>query len=258
MKLRRKLFLCFFVLSVVAGGLGFWLESHFEIPVVMYHQVADNPQGHNDTVSPESFRRQMEYLSRQGYRVVRLKDLVALLNAGKNLPRRTVVLTFDDGYDNAFFNAFPILQVYKFPATFFVSGDRIGKPRYMTWDQIYVLRDAGMDIQSHGMSEDYLPNVPEERQRYEIFESKKVLSKRLQKPIEYYAYSIGGFSPQITNLVIEAGYQGAVATNRGLSRRQDVFAIRRIKLSDKNNFDLILGFKLSGYYNAFRQIKKPY
>jgi len=257
MQFGKRLFLSFLIFLAVVAGAAVWLESRYMLPVIMYHNVAENPQGRNDTVGPENFRKQIAYIKRQGYKVLPLSELAELIRAGKKLPRRAVVLTFDDGYENNFSQAFPILKASGFPATFFVSSERVGKPGYMNWEQLYVLRDTGLDIQSHGMSEDYLPNVPADRQRYEIFESKRVLAERLNKPIDYYAYSIGGFNESIREMVIAAGYKGAVATNRGLHRRPDAYEIRRIKFSDRDNSDAILGWKLSGYYNAFRRVKSP-
>ena len=109
------------------------------------------------------------------------------------------------------------------------------------------------------MIQAYLPQVSYKDQLYEIEESKKILEAKLNQPIDFYAYPVGGFSEEIKNLLRKAGYRGAFTTNRGTDRlNRDVYEINRIRLGDHDTHDLILTAKLSGYYNLFRKLKKSH
>jgi len=241
------------VADVAEGPVG---ASIRDVPV---DNIMPNPQHRVDTVTPQNFRQQLDFLKRNGCQVLHLRDLVAGIKKEKKLPRKSVVITFDDGIENNFSQAFPVLKEYGMTAAFFVSGDNIGRPGYLTWEQLRLMQAQGMDIGCHGMTEAYLPDIPEDKQRYEIEQCKRVLEAGLKTPIDYYAYSISGFSPQIKEIVRKAGYQAAMATNRGtVPGQKDLFELRRIKITDRSSAGLSLGAKVSGFYNIFRPLKKPY
>jgi peptidoglycan/xylan/chitin deacetylase (PgdA/CDA1 family) len=122
----------------------------------MYHYISVPPPDADRyrldlSVTPENMDAQMGWLAENGYATITLQELLYHLTLGWPLPERPVVLTFDDGYRDAFENAFPILQKYGFVGTFFIITDRVtfGEPAYATWDQIVEMHNAGMDIQSH-------------------------------------------------------------------------------------------------------------
>jgi len=119
--------------------------------------------------------------------------------------------------------------------------------------------EQDIDIGSHTRHHAYLPELSRKEQEDEIKKSKWKLERNLGKRIEYFSYPIGGFSELIKKLVKEAGYKGACATNRGYDRlNKDVFELNRVRFSDNDNRDDILWIKLSGYYNLFREARKPY
>lgn len=103
------------------------------VAILMYHSVHDavtDPWGL--CVSPAHFNEHMEYLRRH-YTVLSLRKLTALLAAGR-IPRRAVVLTFDDGYADNLWNAKPILERWELPATVFVATGYVGQSREFWWD----------------------------------------------------------------------------------------------------------------------------
>jgi len=257
--MKNKKFIVLLVLLACVLGLGFWFDQQHSTAVVMYHNIAANPQNYNDTVSPQTFQAQLEYFKAQGYHVLRFSDLVGMMKAGKKLPRKTLVLTFDDGYENNFLQAFPLLKQYGLTATFFISAGKVGQPGFMNWKELSALQQGGMDIGAHGMGHVYLPQVPDVVQNYEITESKKQIEARLKNRVDIFSYPVGGFNENIKRLVMQAGYQGAATTNRGAHfRNDDIYAIRRIKLTDKDVSAFNLWRKCSGYYYLFQKPKKPH
>ena len=258
-RFRNFLLVILAVLVVALGGFLLWLPRHYVVPIMMYHQVNYTDRTQPNWVSPQNFEWQMAYLKKHGYRVIRLAELVEAIEADKPLPKKSAVITFDDGYENNFTQAYPILRKYGFPAIIFVASDKVNTEQYLTWEQIKEMVAGGIDIGSHTRTEAYLPDLLVERQRNEIKASKDILEENLEIPVEYFAYPIGGFSESIKEMVREAGYKAACATNRGYDRfNKDVYELNRIRFSDKDNRADYMWAKLSGYYNLFRQLKQPH
>jgi peptidoglycan/xylan/chitin deacetylase (PgdA/CDA1 family) len=175
------------------------------------------------------------------------------------LPRKSVVITFDDGYTDNYDHAYKILKKYGYPATIFVPSDLVNNEGYLNWVQMRKMINNGITIGSHTRRHAYLPDLSIEEQWDEIAASKKILETNLGVAVDYFSYPIGGFNDAIKQLVKKAGYKGATATNRGYDRlNKDVFELNRIRFSDKDHRIDYLWMKLSGYYNLFREAKAPY
>ena len=225
---------------------------------MMYHYVSDRGSGPS-YVSPENFRRHMEYLKKHRYHVISMDQLVEDIKISKKPFRReSVVIAFDDGYEDNYTAAFSILKQFGFPATFFISPELIGTEGFMSWKQVKEMQEAGYVFGSHGMTQSYLPDLSRDKLRYEIAESKKVLERQLNCKVDYIAYPVGGFTEEVKSLVRELGYKAGFTTNRGNDRfDRDTYEMNRIRFSNADNHDIILMMKLSGYYNRFRTFKKP-
>jgi len=255
----KRIIFSVIALAILAVPAVLWLNDHYTVPVVMYHKVEQVEKRCSDTVSPKNLRYQLDYIKAKGYKVLSLDDYVEGVRAGKRFDRKTVVLTFDDGYENNWSNAFPILREFDYPAVIFVPTEQIGQPGRLTWNQVKAMSSGGITIGSHGLTEAYLPDCPAPRRKREIEESKRILEEELGVPVKFIAYPIGGFNDGIKSQVKRAGYSAAMATNRGSDRfNQDLYEVNRIKFSDKDNSNYILWAKLSGYFNLFRKLKKPY
>ncbi len=255
----------FWVLSLVCSLLSAafvilaaWLPARYQVPVLMYHSVAPSWHEPLNNVRPESFERQMKFLKDNGYRVLTVAAFVDTLASGGFFDQKSVVITFDDGYENNYTAAFPVLKKYGLPATFFVEVDSIGTEKFFTWAQVKELLANNMAIESHTFLGAYLPELPRDEQRRQITESRRILQERLAHPVLFLAYPIGGFSDEIKELVRQAGYKAAFTTNRGWDRRaRDLYELKRIRIKDSDNaFSLF--FKLSGYYNFFRSSQSPF
>ncbi|MBZ0165167.1 MAG: polysaccharide deacetylase family protein, partial [Candidatus Omnitrophica bacterium] len=174
------------------------------------------------------------------------------------LSRKTVVLTFDDGYADNYTNAFPLLKKYNFPATFFISTEKVGLPGYVTWDQLREMAAAGISIGSHAVRHEYLPDLSRQRIIEEVRESRRILEQQLGMPVLNFSYPVGGFNDEIKSLVRQAGYQSAVTTNRGFDRfNHDVFELNRVTMDDEDVLGPVRWAKFSGYYNLFRKSRQP-
>ena len=228
------------------------------LPILTYHRVGLPIVEHVPTVSVGAFEAHLRLLRRFGYQVIGFDELLARLQARQPALRRTAMITFDDGYEETATIAAPLLRTYGFCATVFVAPEELGRPGFMNWEQVAALSRDGFAIGSHTLHHTFLPSVSLERARQELVESKRVLEERLQQPVRWLSYPIGGYTSGIQAIAREAGYEAACTTNRGTSKHVvDLFAIRRIKTVDRDRHPIRLWAKLSGWYDAFRRLEPP-
>lgn len=250
----------FVLAGVILSLAGFlmWLYGQYSVPIIMYHRVEYAGKLDPNSVTPENFAKQMKFFKDHGYQVISLDALVEGIKARRAFPRNSVVITFDDGYANNYQYAYPTLKEYGYPATVFAISDLVGQKDFLTWDQIKEMQSFKISIGSHTRQHAYLPEVSPEKQIDEIEGSKKIFDQKLGVSTDYFSYPSGGFSQSIEELVKKAGYKGACTTNRGhQNSNKDVYALKRIRLSDKDLAPSYLRIKLSGYYNLFRESKDP-
>ncbi len=123
------------------------------VAVLMYHRVDANVPsdavGRDLTVEPGSFAAQLAYLRSHAIAAITAEELARDIAHGKR-PQHAVVLTFDDGYDDAATTALPLLRKYGARGTFYVSSGFVGTPRHLSWKQLRELRAAGMEVACHG------------------------------------------------------------------------------------------------------------
>ncbi|MDD2865702.1 MAG: polysaccharide deacetylase family protein [Candidatus Omnitrophica bacterium] len=235
--------------------------------ILMYHSVgASNGRMTCLDVTEEAFARQMAFLHARGFHVIRLEELAGILRRGEKVGPRTVVITFDDGYDNNYTKAFPILKKYGLPATIFVIAGRLGEnydvargisARIMTREMMQEMVASGLvDIGSHTTHHYYLPDVQSESLLWEeIRGSKTFLESVVGAPVVSLAYPLGGHTRSTEEMARRAGYEVAVGTNRKDPRAgTDLFALKRIRISQSSSNMLIFFLEASGYYPRLKRL----
>jgi peptidoglycan/xylan/chitin deacetylase (PgdA/CDA1 family) len=209
----------------------------------------------------EAFEAQMRFLKEHKYNVLPLEALAGLIRDKKRIPALSVAITLDDGYEDNYLYAFPILKKYGLPATIFIIVDEVGRPQNdrLSWEQIKVMQDSGLiTFGSHAFGPEPLVNIKSgEELRRQIFDSKKALEQRLGRRVCAFSYPEGSFNRQIRQLVIEAGYTMAVATNPGRKfSNYDIFALKRLRISSPCNRLLVFRIETSGFYNFIRESRQ--
>jgi peptidoglycan/xylan/chitin deacetylase (PgdA/CDA1 family) len=219
------------------------MSQSFRVPILMYHKVErlnrrSTVQGHY--VSPKLFRRQMAVLAAMGYTAI---PLSMLYRPGAKLPRKPIVITFDDGYVNFLTNALPVLQSYHFVATVFLVANQLGGTN--EWDtvrgdvseplmdisQIQLAREAGTEFGSHTLDHADLQAVSPEEAWRQIEGSKKKLEEMLSCEVDAFCYPYGRKNPDVCDMVKRAGYRVACSTDKGLNTEHtNHFALRRINV----------------------------
>jgi peptidoglycan/xylan/chitin deacetylase (PgdA/CDA1 family) len=229
--------------------------------VLTYHKVNDL-QPNPITVPTRTFARQMSLLSELGYQPVSLDAVIAHYVAGAALPRKAVLITFDDGYRDNLENAAPILLRHGYPAVIFIPtgflDDDAPLPHETSllklgvrnptvrWSDLAALEASGLRIESHGVSHTRLSELEPEEVTRELVTSKQRLEERLGRDVEAFAYIKGtslDFGPEHPGLVQQAGYKLAFSAIFGAnSPHSDRFQLRRYSVEpfSARSFELVL------------------
>jgi peptidoglycan/xylan/chitin deacetylase (PgdA/CDA1 family) len=199
--------------------------SVIALPVLMYHYIRVAPPG--DTlgfhlsVTPDNFRRQMDFLHFAGVHTVTLADAMASLQSGKPLPSRAVVLTFDDGYSDFATAATPVLKRDGLKGTVFVVSGFVGRPGYMNADQLHAVQQAGMVVGCHTVNHLDLAKISPQLAQTEIKVAHQQLQALTGTKVLDFAYPYGGFNASVEQMVLADGFREAVTTQWGTALRLD-------------------------------------
>lgn len=210
------------------------LATWSPVPILMYHAVEKtahaNPYKHIHVTTPE-FGWQMRSLKQKGYTPISFKALHAAMDGTGSLPERPVLLTFDDGYQDLYDNAHPLLAEMGFPYTVFLVTQRIGEDNrwvapeglipfpLLSWDQIKQMHKSGnVSFQPHTLTHPRLSKLPLDEARREIAGSRETLEQTLGIAADVFCYPYGDFSDEVAAIVEELGFASAVTTQFGRVR----------------------------------------
>jgi peptidoglycan/xylan/chitin deacetylase (PgdA/CDA1 family) len=205
------------------------------VPVLMYHRVdADVPHdavGRDLTIEPAAFAAQLRYLRARHIAAITADELIARLGRGER-PRNIVVLTFDDGYQDAATAALPLLREYGARGTFYVSSGFIGTPHHLTWHQMRALRDAGMEVACHGTFHLDLAKLDRAGQEREAAGCMKRFTRYLGAPAPTtYAYPAGKYDATTVSVMREIGMRAAFTEIPGdVAGLAHPFALPRLRV----------------------------
>lgn len=202
------------------GGIS--QDRYQTVPILCYHRLGAGTG--KMVVSAANFAAQIDWLARNDYRVIRLKDLREFLEGKRTLPRRAVVITFDDGYSSFYKHAYPLLKKHGFSATVFVYTDFVGAGDALTWAQMQEMAASGLvDIQGHSKSHSNLIQrlAGETDERYrerveaEIRVPREVIRQKLRTTVTAYAYPYGDANELALAALARNDYQLAATVNPG-------------------------------------------
>jgi peptidoglycan/xylan/chitin deacetylase (PgdA/CDA1 family) len=217
------------------------------IPIYMYHHISSLPTKNqfdfNLTVTTANFNAQLTWMQQQGYQAITMTELFDNFYYGKALPRKPMMLTFDDGYSDVYTYALPVLLAHHYRGVFYIITGMIGG-RYVTWDQVRAMDRAGMQIASHTIHHVNIGEPPAgTTTQDELVKSRAKLEEILLKPIQFFCYPTGEpfhhDTPAEQKLVLQDlfndGYLSATldpaAFNSALQNSQQPYQLPRIRVS---------------------------
>ncbi len=223
--------------------------------ILMYHMIRDPIKGakfNSLRVSPNMFEKQLCYLSENDWHFFTMSELVTLKD---QLPEKSIALTFDDGYQDNFINALPLLKKYKAKATIYLvvdrhnrewsskrkkknsSGELMAEPKLLD-EQVKELLESGLiEIGSHTVTHDNLPMVSKEQKHEEIVGSKKQIEELFDIKCQSFCYPFGMYDETDLKLVGQADYSNATTVEKGIDNieQANLFRLKRITISGKDN-----------------------
>ncbi|MDH5257662.1 MAG: polysaccharide deacetylase family protein [Gammaproteobacteria bacterium] len=204
------------------NNIGVTVDGIQTIPILCYHRFGS---GHAKlAVSEKNFQQQMQYLKDNNYNVIPINDVYDFLRNKKPLPKKSVVITIDDGYKSTYDTAFPILKSFNFPATLFLYTDFTGARDAINWKQAKLMNDSGLiDIQPHSKTH---PNMSLKKDNESDTEYLKRMSEEIENPgnkikshlkydMQTFAYPYGDTNANIIDILKTNKYKLGVTVQPG-------------------------------------------
>jgi peptidoglycan/xylan/chitin deacetylase (PgdA/CDA1 family) len=188
------------------------------VPILLYHGVQAKP-----------FARQMAALARAGYHPVTLRRAWREWHFGGALPRRPIVLSFDDGYPSQYRTAAAVLRARRWPGVLNLMVNRLDAPGGITSPQVRRLIADRWEIDAHSVSHPDLTTLDADRLRAEVGGSRDEIQRRFGVPADFFCYPYGRYDATVEAAVRDAGFLAATTIEHGLaSASDDPFALDRI------------------------------
>ena len=208
------------------------------VPILMYHYVSEPPVGADIyrvdlSVRPNALREQLLFLRDNGYTTIDLYDLTRALAGHTQLPAKPVILTFDDGYRDNYYNAFNLLVEFGMKGTFFIITDYADTEAeaHMTWPMIEEMAQAGMSMESHTLNHPNLESLSWDDIVEQMRGSRDALAAHIGTTPRFLAYPAGRYNQDSIDVLYELGYWGAVTTNHGsFHQYHQRYELKRIRM----------------------------
>jgi peptidoglycan/xylan/chitin deacetylase (PgdA/CDA1 family) len=188
---------------------------------ILFYHVIERGWASPMAVDPESFRRHCDWLSRRR-RVVGLTEAIGAMDARGRLPQGLAALTFDDGYESVYEEAFPVLARHNLPATVFLiaatlqDGTKLpsGK-RALSLEQVLEMQGQGVRFESHSLAHRILTDLDEDECEEDLRRSREILEGMLSRQVRLLAYPGGYHDYKVRRAAAQAGFTNAFGTSRG-------------------------------------------
>ncbi|MEJ7849328.1 MAG: polysaccharide deacetylase family protein [Pyrinomonadaceae bacterium] len=232
-------------------------------PVLIYHKI-DLPTSdvkiRGAYTAPKKFERQINYLKKNGFLFYTASELVAQYSDHGEFPKKSIALTFDDGWKDNYLNAFPILKRYGVKATIFlvpasigkttdlVTADGEGEREHLTEADILEMSADGIEFGSHSMNHKLFHQITPAEIEYEVWESKKHIENLVQKPCTVFAYPAGFYTDFAKEALEKAGYEAAFSTVYGPELETDLYALNRTEILRRDGYPFRFGRKIRAMF----------
>lgn len=206
------------------------------IPILMYHSICNDDPNNSLMIPTEMFAEQMEWLRENDFTAMSMDEVIEAMNTGK-VPKRPVLITFDDGYADNYINAFPELKNNNLKGTFFIISDTITEEGgyYMSTSMLKEMKEAGMEIENHTANHLELNNLSREDAIDSIKRGQEFLRSVIGSNGNYLCYPVGRYSDETIEIQKELGIKAALTTQGGISSIADgKYELKRIRISPMN------------------------
>ncbi|WP_420831017.1 polysaccharide deacetylase family protein [Bacillus safensis] len=208
-----------------------WIKQKepVELPILMYHSISS---GNSLRVPKSEFASHMKWLKDNDYVTLSPEEVYRVFTTNSMPSKKSVLITFDDGYTDNYTKAFPILKQYEMKATIFMIEQSIGRPNHLTDEQMDEMMAHGISIESHTIHHLELNRLSKQQQEEELKGSKTFFDQRFSQRTRMVSYPVGRYNEETLKLAKEAGYQMAVTTEPGHAKKeQGMMSLHRVRIS---------------------------
>jgi peptidoglycan/xylan/chitin deacetylase (PgdA/CDA1 family) len=204
-----------------------------QVPVLCYHQIrdwrpTDSKISKTYIVPPAAFAAQMRMLADSGYHTISPDQLYSYLISGTRLPEKPILLSFDDTDLDQYTVAFPEMKKYGFKGVFFIMTVSLGRPHYMSRDQVRNLSDEGNTIGSHTWDHHNVKKYEGNDWVVQLDKPTRQLEQITGKSIRYFAYPFGLWNTAAFPELRKRGFVAAFQLNEKSDQKDPLYSIRRI------------------------------
>jgi peptidoglycan/xylan/chitin deacetylase (PgdA/CDA1 family) len=203
------------------------------IPILMYHVIATPTPGAPYPglwVPARTFAAQMRALRDAGYHAITLAAAYAAWHKGAPLPRKPVVISFDDGYRGDYTRARKVLRRLGWPGVLNLLLANV-RPGDLTAAEIRRLIASGWEIDSHTLTHPDLTTLGAPQLRQELAGSRRAIRRRFGQPADFFTYPAGRYDPTVVAAVRAAGYRAALTEDEGYAVPGERFTLKRVRVS---------------------------
>jgi peptidoglycan/xylan/chitin deacetylase (PgdA/CDA1 family) len=204
-----------------------------QVPVLCYHDIRDWKPNERTSmkeyiVPVQNFKDQMKTLHDSGYKTISPDEYYAYLTTGAPLPEKPVMITYDDTDLEQFTIGKTEMDKYGFKGVYFIMTISIGRPRYMSKEQIKQLADEGHTIASHTWDHHNVKNYQGDDWDNQLLKSKNTIEAITGKPVKYFAYPFGLWKPEAFPELEKRGYKAAYILSTSRDSTAPLYTIRRM------------------------------
>lgn len=209
-----------------------------KVPILLYHHVDPTRPAGKYNVDPEKFQEQMLALVDAGFTTISTETLRDAILHETPIPLKPLLITFDDGDESNYTNAFPILNGYGLSGVVYVVADRLWSPGFLSVDELEEMSAAGWEVGGHSMTHADLTTLSGDELRREIVGSKQLLERNLGVEITSFAYPFGSFNPAVAEAVKSAGYESAMGCGKSVEQSSgNLYYLSRITVDGSWSMD---------------------
>lgn len=194
-------------------------ETNLKIPVFVYHDIVkDESEVEYDYMQTylSRFEDQIEWLEDSGFDFITYEELKEYEEGKRALKTNSCIVTFDDGYEGVYQNAYPIVKKHNIPITIFVINEKVGNPGYFNWEKAKEMQDSGLvTIASHSINHPEFTKLSTEEAVKNVNNSYKEIEEHLGKQkVKVFTYPYGLYTEEQSKRLGENGYIQNLTDNK--------------------------------------------
>jgi len=236
--------------AMASSTIGGW-DTDWPVPILMYHYIEEPTASTSLTnlyTRPAVFEAHLVALKNDCYQTILASELGRAMMTGRAVPTRSIVLTFDDGYEDMYTNVFPLLKKYNLKATMYIIVNALDTPGYLTREQIKEMSASNqVEIAAHTFNHPDLRKLNYKKDWDEIAGSKKALEHIIGRPVYSFAYPYGFFGQREEEICRQAGYLTCASTYPGeVQTFEQRFSLYRLRPGYRFGFELTYWLQQAG------------